>query len=101
MIDFTREVALEVVKTSLRSVADFNNSADITVFTFKHFLDYHKSAFIHSLKVNVLNTKGDEYYFDVPLTPGDIDNWETVNDCIEYLLKNTDRYYGQTARLEL
>ncbi len=101
MIDFTREIAIKVVKISLRSVADFKDSADITIFTFKNFLDYHKSTFIHSLKVNVLNIKGDDYYFDVPLTPEDINNWETVNDCIDYLLKYTERYSGKTARLKL
>ncbi len=101
MINFTKEKATEVVQNSLHSVADFKDSDDITAFTFTQFQEYHKSTFVHSLKVNVLNVKEDDYYFDVPLSPEEIDNWQTVNDCIGYLLKNVDRFSGQTNRLTL
>ncbi|MCL5028974.1 MAG: hypothetical protein M1480_08150 [Bacteroidetes bacterium] len=101
MIDFTRQIAIEVVKKALHSVADFNDTADVTVFTFAHFLDYHKTTFMSSLKQEVLNIKGDDYYFDVPLNPDDINNWQTINDCINYLLQYTARYPGQTGRLQL
>ena len=101
MIDFTRELAVTVIKKALHTVADFNDTADVTLFTFAHFLDYHKAAFISSLKNEILNIKEDDYYFDVALDPGCIDNWNSINDCVKYLLKNSDRYPGDTKRLTL
>ncbi|MCL5028973.1 MAG: ATP-binding protein [Bacteroidetes bacterium] len=100
MITFTRDMAIDVVKKALHSVADFNNSADVTKFSFKNFQDYHKNTFMVSLKKEILNIRGSDYYFDVPLNPDNINNWSTTNDCINYLFQYTSRFPGKFQESE-
>lgn len=92
MAYLNRTQVTEIVMEALRSVSDF--SREIDQFKFEHFQDHHKKIFLEGLK-RILNSKPYYYesgetttskYYDVPLSMGKMDQWNTVGDCIEYVL---------------
>lgn len=84
----------EIVKIALKEVADF--TGDIKAYEFRHFHEYHKIAFITKLK-GLINegpyydrTGNSEYerYYDVPLSMGIVNSWNTILDCLDFIYNN-------------
>ena len=93
----TRDSIFELVKTALKSVADFNDDdPSIEDYTFEHFHGFHQVLFLHALKKEfigkewstVRNGKTLLYIYDVPLNEGMVANWASFGDCIGWLEEN-------------
>ena len=94
MAFLTRNQIKEIVKKALKEVADF--TGDIENYDFKHFHEFHKKVFITKLKSFVNEgpyykrsgeTTKDRYY-DVPLSIGIFNTWNTITDCINFIYDN-------------
>ena len=48
--DFTRDLAYNIVKDSLKRVADFDDSASIESYTFQYFQSYHMMGEMRIIK---------------------------------------------------
>lgn len=91
----------EIVKGALKAVADFDGS--INAYEFTHFHDKHKTEFLNKLKelinksafYKIDGTINPNMYYDVPLSMGKINSWNTLQDCIDYIKKNHSAYPGK------
>jgi hypothetical protein len=96
-----KEKIEEIVKEALKAVADFDGS--INAYEFTHFHDQHKTVFLNNLKelinkcdfFKIDGTINPNMHYDVPLSMGKLNSWNTIQDCIDYIKKNHSAYPGK------
>ncbi len=98
---FDNALAERLVKKALKEVADFPDNANISSFSFQHFNDFHKLLFASALKKEVISIKDGSSHYDVVLNPNIINNWSTVQDCINYLVNNQQMMFRNTSKVQL
>lgn len=99
MADLRRPQIKTVVLASLEVVADLPTDPEKS--NFKMFTNFHKHVFLTTLKgkLNALpyymNDGSENYfaYYDIRVKPDSTDDWETVKDCIDWIVKYQETIY--------
>jgi hypothetical protein len=98
-----RSLAQQIVKCALLKVADFNiqEDGDIEAFDFTHFTNYHKSRFAAALVDCANETREDDRFYNLIMNSDIVGGWQTMKDCVDYVLNDSFIDRGATSRLNL
>jgi hypothetical protein len=97
-MEFTREIAKEIVRKALKEVAQFDG--EFEHYTFQFFNNFHKTVFMNSIKFLTNQIKNDGQYFDIILDSDLFNRWNTIKDCVEYLASKRQRRILSTDKIK-
>lgn len=89
-----RQQVKEIVEKALKAIAGFNG--DIENYEFSSMNDFQKKVFLdklvqflHQAPYHDIYGKPDPTkYYDAPLSLSLLNTWQTMKDCIDYVLNN-------------
>ena len=99
MAYLTQPQVTAIVTESLSEVADLPaGTANILNSPLTGMNDEQQHIFLSALKTNLNalpyeigdGTTSDQAYYDIDLTPATFNQWQTVGDCVDWIVNNQD-----------